>query len=203
MTLRSLAARGLSFAHLGGMSAKAAKAEDEDEDQDREDGNAKKSKKAKASDDDDDDQGDDGQKSGKAKSKAKSKAEDEDGEEDEDDEGKERADDGDDEDEEMRGKSAVARARRREQARCAAIMGHKAAGRNVVLAANLAFSTRMGRKEAIAVLSATPAASVPGQGRSARNPNLGAGGEVSRNPAAAVAAGWDRSFAKVTGGKRV
>ncbi|NVI06356.1 phage tail protein [Paraburkholderia sp. JPY454] len=43
----------------------------------------------------------------------------------------------------MRGKSAVARARRREQARCAAIMGSKHAARNVELAANLAFKTRM------------------------------------------------------------
>jgi hypothetical protein len=218
MSIRSLAARGLSFAHLAGLSSRASKAEDDEEKKDaraegdsedeeenngrdRDDGDAKKSKKAKAAEDDEDDGAeDDGQKSGR---KAKSKADDEDkdyAEDDEDDDGKDKAEeDGDDEDEEMRGKSAVAKARRREQARCAAIMGHKAAGRNVVLAANLAFNTRMGRKEAIAVLSSTPAASTPGQGRQARNPNLGAGGEMHRNPAAADGASWDRAFAKISG----
>lgn len=218
MSIRSLAARGLSFAHLAGLSTRASKAEDDEDkkdaraegdsddeeentDRNRDDGDAKKSKKAKAAEDDEDDGAeDDGQKSGR---KAKSKADDEDkdyAEDDDDDDGKEKAEeDSDDEDEEMRGKSAVARARRREQARCAAIMGHKAAGRNVVLAANLAFNTRMGRKEAIAVLQSTPAASAPAQGRQARNPNLGAGGEMHRNPQREASAGWDRAFTKVTG----
>jgi len=232
MSIRSLAARGLSFAHLAGLSAKAAKAEDDEDrkdaraegdsddeedntDRNRDDGDAKKGKaksKAKAEDkDDEDDQGDDGQKSGK-KAKAEDgddtkdyDAEEDDDEDDQGDDGQKSGkrakaeEDDDDEDEEMRGKSAVARARRREQARCAAIFASKAAARNPVLAANLAFNTRMGRKEALAVLQNTPAASVPGQGRQARNPNLGAGGEMHRNPAAAASAGWDRSFAKVTG----
>jgi hypothetical protein len=165
-----------------------AKAEDEDDEDDQGDDGQKSGKKAKAEDgdetkdyaseDDDDDQGDDGQKSGK-----RAKAE----------------EDEDDEDEEMRGKSVAARARRREQARCAAIFGCKAAARNPEMAANLAFNTRMPRQEAIAVLRSAPAAVQPGSGRQARNPNLGAGGEMHRNPAAAASAGWDRSFAKITG----
>lgn len=226
MSIRSLAARGLSFAHLASLSNRASKAEDDDEkkdaraegdsddeeentDRNRDDGDAKKSKKAKAAEDDEDDGAEDaGQKSGKKAKKAEDGDESKDYAEEDDDDGaeddgqksgKRAEEDGDDEDEEMRGKSAVARARRREQARCAAIMGHKAAGRNVVLAANLAFNTRMGRKEAIAILQSTPAASAPGQGRQARNPNLGAGGEMHRNPAAAAEAGWGRAFAKVTG----
>ncbi|BCF96628.1 hypothetical protein PPGU19_011970 [Paraburkholderia sp. PGU19] len=225
MSIRSLAARGLSFAHLASLSNRASKAEDDEEkkdaraegdsddeeentDRNRDDGDSKKSKKARAEDDDDDGAEDDGQKSGKKAKKAEDGDESKDYAEEDDDDGaeddgqksgKRAEEDGDDEDEEMRGKSAVARARRREQARCAAIMGHKAAGRNVVLAANLAFNTRMGRKEAIAVLQATPAASTPGQGRQARNPNLGAGGEMHRNPQREASAGWDRAFSKATG----
>lgn len=231
MSIRSLMGRGLNFAHLSGLSSRASKAEDDEDkkdaraegdsddeeentDRNRDDGDAKKGKaksKARAEDEDDeDDQGDDGQKSGKrAKAEdgdeTKDYAEDEDDEDDQGDDGqksgKRAEEDGDDEDEEMRGKSAVAKARRREQARCAAIMGCKAAGRNVVLAANLAFNTRMGRREAIAVLSSTPAASNSNPGRQARNPSLGAGGEASRNPAAAAAASWDRAFSKVNGQK--
>jgi hypothetical protein len=229
MSIRSLAARGLSFAHLAGLSAKAAKAEDDEDkkdakaegdsddeeentDRNRDDGDAKKSKKAKAAEDDDDDQGDDGQKSGKKAKKAEDGDETKDYDAEEDDDEDDQGDDGqksgkrakaeedeDDEDEEMRGKSAVAKARRREQARCAAIFACKAAARNPEMAANLAFNTRMPRQEAIAVLRAAPAAVQPGQGRQARNPNLGAGGEVHRNPAAAASAGWDRAFSKISG----
>ncbi len=57
----------------------------------------------------------------------------------------------------MRGKSAAAKARRRERARCAAIFGCKAAGLRPDVAATLAFSTTMGRREAIKVLSAVSA----------------------------------------------
>lgn len=233
MSIRSLAARGLSFAHLAGLSNRAAKAEDDEDkkdaraegdsddeeentDRNREDGDAKKGKakgRAKASDDDEeDDQCDDGQKSCKKAKKAEDgdetkdyASEDDDDEDDQGDDGQKSGkrakaeEDDDDEDEEMRGNSAVARGRRREQARCAAIFASKAAARNPVLAANLAFNTRMGRKEALAVLQNTPAAVVPGAGRQARNPNLGAGGEVHRNPAAAASASWDRAFSKVTG----
>lgn len=207
MTLRSLAARGLSFAHLAGIGS--ARAED-DKDEDKKDAKAK----AKAEEDDEDDKSkdrDDGDAKAEDDDKDDEKAEDDEKKDDDEPKGKKakakaKADDEDDEDakaedddeEEMRGNSASAKARRREQARCAAIMGSRAAGRNVVLAANLAFTTRMTRKEALTVLEGTPAATVAGQGRSARNPSLGAGGEVSGNSKAAAAAGWDRAFAKVT-----
>jgi hypothetical protein len=190
--------------------------EEDNTDRNRDDGDAKKGKakakskaRAEDDDDDDDDQDDDGRKSGKrAKAEdgdeTKDYAEDDDDDQDDDDSqpsGKRAEEDDDDEDEEMRGKSAIARARRREQARCAAIMGCKAAGRNIELAANLAFNTRMGRHEAIAILKGTPGKSAIGdrQQRTARNPQLGAGSEMYRNPRREAAAGWDRAFSKVTG----
>jgi len=215
MSIRSLAARGLSFAHLAGISARGARAEDDKKDDEN----------ARAEDDDQEEQDrDDGDSSGSKGKKGKSaedRTDDPDAEDDndddvEDDSGKgkkgKRADDGDDEDDddtdpdaeddddEMRGKSAVARARRREQARCAAIMGSKAAGRNVELAANLAFKTRMTRPEALAILRTSPAgASSQSQARAARNPRLGAGGSVQRNSSQEASAGWERAFSKVTG----
>ena len=199
MSIRSLAARGLSFAHLASLSTKAAKAEDDEEKKDaraegdgddeekkdRDDGDAK-------ADDGDDDKKDDDQKSSKAKSKAES---DDDEDAEEGDEDKEKAEDDDDGDEEMRGKSAVARARLREQARCAAIFASKAAARNPVLAANLAFKTRMTRSEAIATLEGTPApASAAHVSRSARNPNLGIDGGAKPSRQQALAARWDENL---------
>ncbi len=196
MSIRSLAARGLSFAHLASLSTKAAKAEDDEE---------KKDAKAEDGKDDEDedkkdaraDDGDDDKKDNDKSSKAKSKAEsddDEDAEEDEDDK-KAKADDGDDDDEEMRGKSAVAKARRREQARCAAIFASPAAGCNPVLAANLAFNTRMTRAEALATLEGTPApASAAHVNRAARNPNLGVDGGAKPSPRQALAARWDANL---------
>lgn len=209
MTIRSLAARGLSFAHLAGRSALASRAESDEEDdekkdarraesddpeeQDRDDKDGKKGKRADTGDNEDESAEDDeDKKDDKAKGK-KAKASDSDEADDEEDD--ESAEDDDDDDEEMRGKGAVARARRREQARCAAIMGSKAAGRNVELAANLAFKTRMTRQEALAILRSSPAA-VSTMSRSARNPSLGAGGDLSGNSKAAASAGWDRAFSK-------
>lgn len=214
MSIRSLAARGLSFAHLAGIAPRGARADDDKKDDDE---------NARADDDDqeeqDRDDGDSGSKGKKGK-RAEDRTDDPDAEDDkdddvEDDSGKgkrgKRADDGDDEDDdsdpdaeddddEMRGKSASARARRREQARCAAIMGSKAAGRNVELAANLAFKTRMTRQEALAILRTSPAgASAQSQARAERNPRLGAGGSVQRNSAQEASAGWERAFGKVAG----
>ena len=204
MTIRSLAARGLSFAHLAGLNRKSAKAEgdepedddtkdakgraegDDPDDQNRDSGNSKKGQRAEDDDDDvnaEDDTPDDEDKP-TGKGAKGSKADDEEAEDD---------DEADDREEEMRGKSAVASARRREQARCAAIMGSKAAGRNVALAASLAFNTRMTRQEAISVLQSTPAAST-NTGRSSRNPALGAGGEVSPNSKVAIQSSWDRAM---------
>jgi len=189
-------AKVLSFAHLTGVAGKRAEeddkdrreeAEDDDPDkkeQDREDNTGKKGKRAE---DDDND---------------KDKAEGDDPDDDEKDSAK--ADDQDaedDEEEEMRGKSAAASARRRERARCAAIFGSKAAGRNPVLAANLAFNTSMTRKEALAVLESTPASMATAEfagGRAARNPGIGSGAP-SANRAQQTASRWDAAFKKASG----
>lgn len=193
MSIRSLAARGLSFAHLAGLSAKAkaedneekkdARAEDEEDEKEKaesEDDKKEDDKSAKAEEDEDEKEKaeeDDEKKGAKA-------------EEDEDSDP-----DAEDDDGEMRGKSAVARARRREQARCAAIFASKAAGRNQVLAANLAFKTRMTRAEAIATLEGTPApASAAHVNRASRNPILGADGGAKPSPQQALAARWDANL---------
>jgi len=190
--LRNLTSRGLSFAHLAKVPARAgddtpppdddnkgkkSKAEGDDtenNDQDRENGNGKS---GKAGDDtpppDDDNKG------------KKSKAEGDD---------TENADDDDDE-EEMRGSSASAKARRRERMRCARIMGSAAAGKNPVLAANLAFNTSMTRKEALAVLEGTPAPAAAAP-VSRRNPQLGAGGERGVSSHQAIEASWDVAMEK-------
>lgn len=196
---RSSVASALSFAHLAGLGFRSAKAEsDPDEKDDKKDSKAdgdnpkdddkKEGRRAQRADESDDEyaeynDGEDEKDDKKDKESAKSaKADDEDAEDD---------DKKDDDEDEMRGKSAAASARRRERSRCAAIMGSKMAARNVVLAANLAFNTTMTRQQAIAVLRDTPAASVPDNGRSARNPSLGAGGESGMNSRAAVASSWD------------
>jgi hypothetical protein len=102
---------------------------------------------------------------------------------------------------EMSGDSLQARARRREQARCAAILGSPEGQCNPVLAANLAFKTRATRTDAIAVLAAVPAAAAISlhADRASRNPKVGidAGPVPSRR--AATAAGWDRAFAQANG----
>ncbi|ACC71063.1 hypothetical protein PPMP20_04430 [Paraburkholderia phymatum] len=216
MSIRTLAARGLSFAHLAGIKPRGARAEDDrqedderaeeqdQEEQDRDDGDAKgsKGKKGKRAEDrtddpDAEDEENDEVENDSGKGKKGKRAED-----DEADEGDDDSDpDAEDDDDEMRGKSAVARARRREQARCAAIMGSKYAARNVEMAANLAFKTRMTRQEALAVLRSAPsgAATPQSQRRADRNPQLGAGGEMQRNPQREASAGWDRAFTKATG----
>lgn len=192
-TLRNLMSRGgLSFAHLG----RGARASDENDDPPRED---KGGKKGKAEGDDPDDQNRDNgdTKNGKAegddpppedKGGKKGKAEGDDPDDDPN------ADDDDDE-EEMRGNSAAAKARRRERMRCASIMGSQAAGKNPVLAANLAFNTSMTRKEALAVLRGTPAPAAAAP-VSRRNPNLGAGGERGVSSEQSIAASWDVAMQK-------
>jgi hypothetical protein len=212
-TLRNKVANALSFAHLAGFGsrkaegdepekkdgkAKGSRADDDEgddkrDDQDREDIDSKKSKKAEGDDPDkkDDDadsesddpaKGDDEDEDDGAKKSKKAKAEDDDP-------------DAEDDEDEMRGKSSASSARRRERARCAAIFGSKAAGRNPVLAANLAFKTTMTRKQALLVLEGTPAAATGGD-RASRNPGLGGGGSSQPNSRQAVASSWDTAFAK-------
>jgi hypothetical protein len=107
-------------------------------------------------------------------------------------------DDDDDKDEEMRGNSAAAQARRREQARCAAIFASPAAGRNPVLAANLAFKSRMPRGEALAMLEGTPAPAAVSSNPAlaARNPSVGAGPGAGPSSRQAASASMDRAFMK-------
>lgn len=61
-----------------------------------------------------------------------------------------------DHDEELRSDSPEANARRRERARCAAIIGCKAAAHHPSLASDLAFKTTLSRHEAIQLLEELP-----------------------------------------------
>jgi hypothetical protein len=209
--LASSAARGigaaLSFAHLSGVSARAASG-DEDDGDDKE-----KDKDAKADGDEpkDEDPNDD---SGKGSKGAKgSKAEDDDKKDDDDGEDPKdkgakgaKADDQDpdaedeDPDEEVRGKSAAATARRRERARCAAIFGSKHAQGRVALAAHFAFNTTMTRSEAIGALKDAPMAAAtrtPNSARQAANPQVSSSAGASPGQKAVVASSWDKAFATV------
>ncbi|OAK66072.1 hypothetical protein A3K87_09920 [Variovorax paradoxus] len=81
-----------------------------------------------------------------------------------------------DEDEEMFGTGPIADARLRERARCEAIVCSAAGLRNPALARTIAFTGRMPRKEAIALLESTPAAASVdsrNQARADRNPRVG------------------------------
>ncbi|BET09427.1 hypothetical protein THI4931_04690 [Pandoraea sputorum] len=213
-SIRTLAARGLSFAHLAGITSRAARAEDEDrrdddraeddemDDQDREDRDPgdSKGKKGRRAEEREDDKTDADEDPNDDKSKRARRAEDDVDPDAEDDD----ADpDAEDDEGEMRGKSSAARARRREQARCAAIMGSRAAARNPVLAANLAFKTRMTRAEAIDTLEATPApASAAHSTRAARNPSLGGDGGAKPSRQQALAARWDENLKAANPGRR-
>jgi hypothetical protein len=199
--LRNLTARGLSFAHLAKVPARAAaddpppedkggkkgKSADDDnpepDDQTRENGDGKKGKRADDDNPEPEDEDDKGGKKGKRAADDNPDPEDPDAEDDDDDE------------EEMSGSSASAKARRRERARCATIMGSKVSARNPVLAANLAFNSSMTRQQALATLRDTPA---PTSAAPAvrRNPSLGAGGEGSGSSQNAVAASWDHAMKK-------
>jgi hypothetical protein len=183
-------ANALSFAHLAGFAGKARAEGEDPDDKEKKDKEAtgddpdKEAKGAKADDDErkqrDDESDDDFAKRMKAM-------------DDEEDDKEKEAKADDDSDEEMRGNSNAAAARKRERTRCAAIFGSKAAGKNPVLAANLAFNTSMTRKEALAVLEGTPA---PVASVQRRNPNLDASGGVSQSTAQVTAARLDNAFAR-------
>lgn len=164
-TMRTKLAQALPFAHLLGLGARAeddtagrrgSRAEDDERNEDdkkgkrAEEGDDKDEKKdaRRAEDDDKDERAEDDEKDEKEGRRAK-KAEDED------------LDDEDDSDEEMRGSSASAKARRRERARCAAIFGCAAAGVRPDIAASLAFTTTMSRREALSVLQTAAAGGAP------------------------------------------
>jgi len=198
--LRNLTSRGLSFSHLakvparagddtpppddkGGKKGKADDSNPGDDDQNRDNGDSKKGKA------DDEQPPPDDEQNGKKGKRAADDSKDPDAEDDDDDE------------EEMRGSSASAKARRRERMRCGAIMGSAAAGKNPVLAANLAFNTSMTRKEALAVLEGAPApAAVAPVAR--RNPQLGAGGDRGIDSQQAIAASWDVAMEKARPSRR-
>lgn len=183
MKLRDrLRAGTASYAHLIGGPSAAARADDYDRREDEEDKkDAKGAEGDKPEDGEDDDKKD-------AKS-TRTEADDDD----------ERAadDDGDDDGdkEEMRGHSSLAQARNRERARCSAIFMSRHAAGNPAVAAQLAFGTKLSRQEAIALLATIPVGPARGE-RAGRNPQLGPGGEPGLSSTQAMAASWDRSFAK-------
>src|SRR5690242_20243760 len=191
--LRNLTSRGLSFSHLAKVPARAGDNTPPPDDK------GKKGKNAEGSDQENNDQdrenGD--AQGGSAEGDEPPPDDDKDGKK-----GKRAADDkedpaadDDDDEEEMRGNSASAKARRRERMRCATIMGSAAAGKNPVLAANLAFNTSMTRKEALTVLEGTPAPAAAAP-VARRNPQLGAGGERGASSEEAIAASWDVAMEK-------
>lgn len=198
----------MSFAHLAGIGARADADKPDDEEKKDDD---KSAKGAKAEGDDErkkrDDETDDEYAARMAAMDDDESADGDDPEKKDDDEGeksKAKSED-DDKDEEMRGSSAAAQARLREQARCAAIFSHKAAAAHPVVAANLAFTTRMSRSEALAVLDGLPAkATAPGHAsRAARNPSGIAGSATpSLTGAQATAARWDANLQAASGKRK-
>lgn len=226
-TTTSLMAGASRFAHFAGLTRASRRAADDDD---------KKGRRADEDDDGkdaDDDDGDDEEPKGKRSRRASDDDDDKQGrasDDDDDDDGKDASDGDDDDDDqpkgkrsrrasedddkdaedddedEMKGKGAVASARRREQARIAHILGHKAAGDNPALAASLACETRLTRHEAVRVLKSTPASSQASEAAGGRRPNrharternvqLGSDGSAPTGKTA-VAASWDAAFAKV------
>ena len=220
MKLLNRLAGGLPFAHLAGISSRRIRSDqdaDIDDDEDNrtsgrradendpdpqdpdQDRKGKKGRRAEADPDDENEDGSDDSigddEKGKRGRKAKRAEDDPDDPSAEDDDP-----DAEDDEDELKGKSAAARARRRERARCAAIFGSKAAARNPVLAANLAFGTSMSRHEALALLKASPAGESAGgasDGRASRNPSLGNSAGPSPSRQASVDARWERTMQRI------
>lgn len=191
---QSLLARASNIALFAGIGAGHPRAEkkraDDDEDmKNRADDDGEDAKQDDAAPEDDP-EGKKGKKGRKAR-KAEREDEDEDGEPGNDGD----PDDEDDDEEEMKGKGEAGAARLRERARCAAILGHPAASANVEFACELAFNTRLGRKEAVALLQKAPKAQRNGglAQRMADAPNFRTSGAAapSLSGKAAVDASWD------------
>lgn len=211
----------LSFAHLASLGRAKVQAEDgkpTPADDDKKTAKAKAAAKAKAEDDekepDAQDESEDESADGDVDTKPGDDAPSEtnegqdadDGDEGESDEDKKKAkakakakaEDDKKEDDELNGTSATAKARLREQARCASIFASAAAGKNPVLAANLAFTTRLSSSAAIRLLESTPVAAqaAPAHAdRAARNPSLGANVPALTGKQA-LASRWDARFKK-------
>jgi len=197
MSIRTLAARGLSFAHLAGLPSRAARAAEQDDERKQRDGESDDDYAKRMEELDEEDE--QARKAEEERNEEEARKAEEERQKEEEarraEEDKDSDPAADDDDDEMRGKSAVARARRRERARCAAIFASPAAARNPVLAANLAFKGQMKRSEAIALLEGTPApASAAHASRAARNPNLGADGGAKPSQQQALAARWDANL---------
>ena len=177
MTLRAIAGAA-SFAHLLGRSAKS-KSEDsvpdpkevddgtgcegDDKDPEDKDDKDKDARRAEGDDKDPEDKDDKDKDARRAEGDDKDPEDKDDKDkeakgkgaraDDEGDDGESGDDEGDDEsdDTDMRKKGSKS-ARLRERARCAAIFGDAAAGKNPALAARLAFNTSLPRSQAIACL---------------------------------------------------
>lgn len=222
MNTSRLTAGASRFAHFAGLTRRGRRAADDDQ-TDTDASEEGDDDDTSAEDDDDQPQGKKGKaKKGKAKraedddtdTDASEEGDDDDASADDDDDAESepkgkrsrRASDEDDDDDqdEMTGKSASAKARRREQARIAHILGHKAAANNPVLAVSLACDTRMTRREAVRVLQTQPQGSAeePGQNRHARgdrtsrNTSLGSDAS-SPSGKQAAASSWDRAYSAI------
>lgn len=186
MTIRSRISASMPFAHLLGLSPRAAEG-DEDEDKEKskrarraeEEGDDKDSKGKRAEEGDDEDkdlEGDDDKDDKDAKGrKAKGKRSEED-----DDDGIEGDDDSEGEDEPKDAKSRKAVVAN-ERVRCARIVAHGLKSGNVEQACVFAFDTSMSASAAISALSVAGAAggrggSLAERMKNAKVPNAGAGG---------------------------
>lgn len=106
-----------------------------------------------------------------------------------------------DDDEDREEDEEMMQARARERHRCQAILTSPHASRGLAFAAYLAFETDTPRKTALAMLERLP----NGAGLDARmggvaRPNVGNGARPEQFDRHAVAASWDRAFAKARGG---
>ena len=192
-----------NFAHLLGLgraaTGKSSAAED-DEDPD------KKAKKAADDDKGDKDSGDDDDKKaaddddseGDDKKAKKAKKAD-DGDDGNDEEMSE--DDEDEDDKQDRKDAKASAARGRERARCLAILGSKHSEGRAEMALHLAMNTSMGRRQAVALLKASPksqatsALSVRMQGMETVRP--GPDGNAKADKRQVAASSWDASAKRV------